>query len=111
MKCLEFLIYGWFGDDQLKYKPLKNALLSDISISTSAAPTFFPAHYFETKDDNGQTREFNLVDGGLAANNPVSTACRRCKPQVSFFRTFKGIKLFPVKIPFCKESLLPFKFE
>ncbi|KAJ1688535.1 hypothetical protein LUZ63_019925 [Rhynchospora breviuscula] len=27
-------------------KPLKDALLSDICISTSAAPTFFPAHNF-----------------------------------------------------------------
>uniref|UniRef100_A0A0E0QK99 Patatin n=1 Tax=Oryza rufipogon TaxID=4529 RepID=A0A0E0QK99_ORYRU len=64
-----------FSKFELKYKPLKNALLSDISISTSAAPTFFPAHYFETKDDNGQTREFNLVDGGVAANNPDKEDC------------------------------------
>jgi patatin-like phospholipase/acyl hydrolase len=56
----------------LKQHPARNALLSDITISTSAAPTFFPAHYFETKDDKGDTRSFNLVDGGLAANNPVS---------------------------------------
>lgn len=61
-------------DDQLKHRPSKNALLSDITISTSAAPTFFPAHYFETKDDKGETRAFNLVDGGLAANNPVSAS-------------------------------------
>jgi patatin-like phospholipase/acyl hydrolase len=46
--------------------------LSDIAIGTSAAPTFFPAHYFETKDDKGEPRSFNLIDGGLAANNPVS---------------------------------------
>jgi patatin-like phospholipase/acyl hydrolase len=59
--------------DQLKHRPSKNALLADITISTSAAPTFFPAHYFETKDEDGKTRAFNLVDGGLAANNPVST--------------------------------------
>ena len=61
------------GFDQLKHRPSKNALLADITISTSAAPTFFPAHYFETKDEDGKTRAFNLVDGGLAANNPVST--------------------------------------
>lgn len=52
--------------------PLKDALLSDICISTSAAPTYFPAHYFQTKDSAGTTREFNLVDGGVAANNPVT---------------------------------------
>ncbi|RRT31177.1 hypothetical protein B296_00043186, partial [Ensete ventricosum] len=53
-------------------KPLKDALLSDICISTSAAPTYLPGHYFETKDENGNKRSFNLVDGGMAANNPVS---------------------------------------
>jgi patatin-like phospholipase/acyl hydrolase len=56
----------------LKHHPAKNALLSDIAIGTSAAPTFFPAPYFETKDDKGEPRSFNLIDGGLAANNPVS---------------------------------------
>ena len=51
----------------------KNARLSDICISTSAAPTYLPAHYFETKEANGKTRSFNLIDGGVAANNPVSS--------------------------------------
>ncbi|KAH0971395.1 hypothetical protein GBA52_023551 [Prunus armeniaca] len=48
-----------------------NAKLSDVCISTSAAPTFLPAHYFEVKDDVGRTHTFDLVDGGVAANNPV----------------------------------------
>lgn len=53
--------------------PLKNALLSDICISTSAAPTYLPAHCFQTTDDaTGKVREFDLIDGGVAANNPVS---------------------------------------
>ncbi|KAG5528938.1 hypothetical protein RHGRI_029558 [Rhododendron griersonianum] len=51
----------------------KNALLSDICIGTSAAPTYFPAHYFDTKDKDGNTRTFNLIDGGVAANNPKLT--------------------------------------
>ena len=67
---------GFESFDQLKHRPSKNALLADITISTSAAPTFFPAHYFETKDEDGRTRAFNLVDGGLAANNRVSTDLR-----------------------------------
>jgi len=46
--------------------------LSDICIATSAAPTFLPAHYFTKQDERGNVvREFNLVDGGVAANNPV----------------------------------------
>ncbi|EEE68866.1 hypothetical protein OsJ_27669 [Oryza sativa Japonica Group] len=48
----------------------KNALLSDVCISTSAAPTYLPGHRFETTDKDGKPREFNLVDGGFAANNP-----------------------------------------
>ena len=49
----------------------KDALLSDVCISTSAAPTYLPAHHFKTQDRLGKTRSFNLVDGGVAANNPV----------------------------------------
>ena len=56
----------------MKKNPSSDALLSDICIATSAAPTYLPAHYFETKDSTGQViRKFNLVDGGVAANNPV----------------------------------------
>lgn len=47
-----------------------NANLSDICISTSAAPTYFPYHHFQT-EANGKVDEFYLVDGGLNANNPV----------------------------------------
>lgn len=50
----------------------KNARLSDICLGTSAAPTFLPAHYFETKDASGKPRTFDLIDGGVVANNPVS---------------------------------------
>ncbi|KAL6859091.1 hypothetical protein ACP4OV_018093 [Aristida adscensionis] len=67
---------------RLKHRPLKNALLADITISTAAAPTFFPAHYFETKDDNGTTRAFNLVDGGLAANNPTLCAISQVSQDI-----------------------------
>lgn len=56
----------------MKQNPSLNALLSDICIATSAAPSYLPAHYFETKDAQGKVmREFNLIDGGVAANNPV----------------------------------------
>ncbi|XP_039854422.1 patatin-like protein 2 isoform X2 [Panicum virgatum] len=82
-----------FSSFELKHRPYKNALLSDISISTSAAPTFFPAHYFETKDVNGSTRTFNLVDGGLAANNPTLSAMG----QVSKDIILGDPDFFPVK--------------
>jgi patatin-like phospholipase/acyl hydrolase len=52
--------------------PLKDALLSDVCIGTSAAPTYLPAHFFQTRDEaSGKTRDFNLIDGGVSANNPV----------------------------------------
>jgi patatin-like phospholipase/acyl hydrolase len=50
----------------------KDALLSDVCIGTSAAPTYLPGHQFDTKDKDGKPRAFNLIDGGVAANNPVS---------------------------------------
>ncbi|XP_040998130.1 patatin-like protein 2 [Juglans microcarpa x Juglans regia] len=51
-----------------------DALLSDVCIATSAAPTYLPPYYFETKDPEGNVREFNLTDGGVAANNPALLA-------------------------------------
>jgi len=57
---------------QVKKNPSIDALLSDICIATSAAPTYLPTYHFETKDADGEViREFNLTDGGVAANNPV----------------------------------------
>ncbi|XP_054796422.1 patatin-like protein 2 [Prosopis cineraria] len=64
-----------FSSFQVKHNPSLNALLSDICIATSAAPTYLPAHYFQTKDAEGKAmREFNLIDGGVAANNPALVA-------------------------------------
>ncbi|TVU37885.1 hypothetical protein EJB05_11228, partial [Eragrostis curvula] len=57
---------------QAQTLPLKDVLLSDVCIATSAAPTFLPAHFFQSRDDStGQTRDFNLIDGGISANNPT----------------------------------------
>ncbi|XP_022951150.1 patatin-like protein 2 [Cucurbita moschata] len=64
-----------FSSYELKNKPCLNAAVADICISTSAAPTYLPAHHFKTRDiANGNDREFNLVDGGVAANNPTLLA-------------------------------------
>lgn len=56
---------------QIASRPLLDAKLSDICIGTSAAPTYLPAYYFVNKDDQGRTREFNLIDGAFPASNPV----------------------------------------
>ncbi|GLJ39127.1 hypothetical protein SUGI_0797520 [Cryptomeria japonica] len=63
-----------FSTFETKKDISKDAYLSDICISTSAAPTYLPAHHFETKDRSGNPREFNLIDGGVAANNPTLIA-------------------------------------
>ncbi|KAG8047451.1 hypothetical protein GUJ93_ZPchr0008g12348 [Zizania palustris] len=60
----------------------KNALLSDVCISTSAAPTYLPGNRFETKDKDGKAREFNLIDGGVAANNPTLMAMTHVSKQI-----------------------------
>ncbi|XP_059069600.1 patatin-like protein 2 [Cryptomeria japonica] len=46
----------------------------DVCLSTTAAPTYFPSHQFTTNSSDGKTQVFNLVDGGVAANNPVMPA-------------------------------------
>ncbi|KAL6993707.1 hypothetical protein U1Q18_011820 [Sarracenia purpurea var. burkii] len=63
-----------FSTDDAKEDVSKDALLYDICLGTSAAPTYLPAHYFETKDADGRNRSFNLIDGGVAANNPTLIA-------------------------------------
>ena len=45
VKYLQPVIFTTY---EAKADPLKNAHLSDICISTSAAPTYFPAHFFTT---------------------------------------------------------------
>ncbi|CAN6583277.1 unnamed protein product [Malus baccata var. baccata] len=71
-----------FSSFEVKHKPSFDALVSDICIATSAAPTYLPAHYFETKDHNGNVREFNLIDGGVAANNPTLVAIGEVTKQI-----------------------------
>ncbi|KAG7941516.1 hypothetical protein I3843_16G048600 [Carya illinoinensis] len=63
-----------FSSYEVNKNPSLDALLSDVCIATSAAPTYLPPYYFETKDPEGNVREFNLTDGGVAANNPALLA-------------------------------------
>ncbi|KAL3633857.1 hypothetical protein CASFOL_022619 [Castilleja foliolosa] len=60
----------------------KNALLSDVCLGTSAAPTYLPPHYFETKDAAGKTHTFDLIDGGIAATNPTLLAITHISKQI-----------------------------
>ncbi|XP_050205913.1 patatin-like protein 2 [Mercurialis annua] len=62
-----------FSTDEARVNALKNARLADICISTSAAPTYLPAHSFTIKNGK-ESLSFDLVDGGVAANNPTMLA-------------------------------------
>ncbi|XP_023893071.2 patatin-like protein 2 [Quercus suber] len=81
-----------FSSFEVKKNPSLDALVSDICIATSAAPTYLPAHYFETKDADGKVREFNLIDGGVAANNPALVAIGEVTKEV-----IRGSPDFPIK--------------
>ncbi|KAF8410029.1 hypothetical protein HHK36_002549 [Tetracentron sinense] len=71
-----------FSSYQEKSTTSLDARLSDICIGTSAAPTYLPAYYFENTDKEEKVREFNLVDGGVAANNPALVAISEVTKQV-----------------------------
>ncbi|XP_030499933.2 patatin-like protein 3 [Cannabis sativa] len=60
-----------------------DARLADIAISTSAAPTYLPSHYFTNQDKEGKTEEFHLIDGGVAVNNPSFVAISEITKQIA----------------------------
>ncbi|XP_050235446.1 patatin-like protein 2 [Mercurialis annua] len=72
-----------FSSYEGKKNPSLNALLSDICIATSAAPTYLPAYNFETKDSAGKVRQFDLIDGGVAANNPALVAMNAVMKEIN----------------------------
>ncbi|XP_051137531.1 patatin-like protein 2 isoform X2 [Andrographis paniculata] len=71
-----------FSSYEIKSMGYMDALLSDICIATSAAPTFLPPHQFTNADAAGKSWDFNLIDGGVAANNPTLVAIREVVKQV-----------------------------
>ncbi|KAG7544772.1 Patatin-like phospholipase domain [Arabidopsis suecica] len=71
-----------FSSYQLLADPGLDVKLSDICLGTSAAPTFFPPHYFSNEDSQGKKTEFNLVDGAVTANNPTLVAMTAVSKQI-----------------------------
>lgn len=71
VKNMQAVIFSSFEAQQ---DALKNPPLANVCIGTSAAPTYFPPISFTTKNDAGQSQEFNLIDGGVVANNPTMVA-------------------------------------
>ncbi|KAH9692563.1 Patatin-like protein 2 [Citrus sinensis] len=72
-----------FSSYEMKQNPSLDASLSDICVATSAAPTYLPAHSFETKDCTGKVRSFDLIDGGVAANNPTLVALNEVTKEIN----------------------------
>lgn len=70
-----------FSTFKAKQDELTDACLADVCIGSSAAPTYLPAYYFQTKDSFGNTKNFNLIDGGVAANNPTLLALNQVTKQ------------------------------
>ncbi|XP_074557068.1 patatin-like protein 2 [Curcuma longa] len=93
--AIKFLHPTIFSSFEMKSEQLKDAMLSDICIGTSAAPTYFPAHYFATEDAAGGRREFNLVDGCVAANNPTLAAMSQVTKAISL----RKADFFPICRP------------
>lgn len=58
---------GISPDGSIKYDPKNDYPLSDVVMSTSAAPTYFPPH--KARNMNGDLHY--MIDGGVWANNPA----------------------------------------
>ncbi|XP_031736910.1 patatin-like protein 2 [Cucumis sativus] len=93
-----------FSTLDAKWDALKNPKLADVCISTSAAPTFLPGHEFQTKDSKGNTRNFDMVDGGVAANNPTLAALTHVTKEMSILR--KRSELLKIKPMEAKRMLI-----
>ncbi|CAA6659297.1 unnamed protein product [Spirodela intermedia] len=85
IKYLQPIVFSSFELKNDKYLDVK---LSDVTISTSAAPTYLPAHRF-----TAHGKEYNLIDGGVAANNPALLAMREITKEL--YR--ENPAFFPVK--------------
>jgi patatin-like phospholipase/acyl hydrolase len=61
------------GDDNAK--PLYNVQVKDACWGTTAAPIFFPPANFQevpgAENRRDRPRVFNVIDGGIAVNDPV----------------------------------------
>ncbi|KAI3950263.1 hypothetical protein MKX01_016911 [Papaver californicum] len=86
-----------FTTEKAKTSLIEDPLLSDVCIGTSAAPTYLPPHRFQVKakvDEREKVREFNLIDGGVAANCPITLPYGLlpgvCKGNPNFFSQGNG---------------------
>ncbi|OUZ99802.1 Patatin/Phospholipase A2-related [Macleaya cordata] len=91
-----------FASHDARIDPLKNPLMKDVCISTSAAPTYLPAHFFTTKDEKGNSRTYDLIDGGVAANNPTLMAMSHVSKEI----LKENPDFYPIKAMDCSKFLV-----
>lgn len=68
---IKFMKPAFFSTSEAIEDESKNAYLRHVLRGSSAAPVYFPPVLFHTTDSKGSPRSFNLVDGGVAVNNPT----------------------------------------
>ncbi|XP_021714283.1 patatin-like protein 5 [Chenopodium quinoa] len=71
-----------FSSYKVPSYPELDAKLSDICLGTSAAPTVLPPYYFQNVYEDGKTRDFNLIDGGIVSTNPTFLAINEVTKQM-----------------------------
>lgn len=42
-----------------------------VAMSSASAPVYFPPHTFTFKNEHGEGKNINMIDGGIFANNPA----------------------------------------
>uniref|UniRef100_A0A803KSE0 Patatin n=1 Tax=Chenopodium quinoa TaxID=63459 RepID=A0A803KSE0_CHEQI len=73
---------GEIESDKVPSYPELDAKISDICLGTSAAPTVLPSYYFQNVYEDGKTRDFNLIDGGIVCTNPTYLAINEVTKQM-----------------------------
>uniref|UniRef100_A0A0A0LJW3 Patatin n=2 Tax=Cucumis sativus TaxID=3659 RepID=A0A0A0LJW3_CUCSA len=94
---IKYLFPVIFTTVQAKMDELNNPKLADLCLSTSAAPTYLPGHEFEINNSIGTIRKFDMIDGGVAANNPTLTAIMHERKEMIIRRQLESEKI-------CKEE-------
>ncbi|WJZ91559.1 hypothetical protein VitviT2T_010620 [Vitis vinifera] len=92
IKLLQPIIFSTKNDKRSQKCPI----IRYICIGTSAAPTYLPAHYFETRDASGKTRSFDLIDGGVAANNPTLMAISHVTKEIILMHNSQSEEINPM---------------
>ncbi|KAB2629902.1 patatin-like protein 2 [Pyrus ussuriensis x Pyrus communis] len=82
----------------IKFLQPVDVLLADVCIGTSAAPYYLPSYHFKHTPSRGLPREFNLIDGGVAANNPSAKGMSPSKNVAHCLKNIDSSKLLVLSL-------------